>query len=60
MKKITPFILIVLLAFISTGCKKVSSSKKVADQFYSTLTGHDYEKILPLLSDEIREKKSDK
>ena len=60
MKKITPFVLIVLLAIISSGCKKVSDSKKVAEQFYSTLAEHNYENILPLLSDDVREKKSDK
>jgi hypothetical protein len=60
MKKFTPFILIALLALVSTGCKKVSNSKKVAEQFYSTLTEHDYENILPLLSDDVRKEKSDK
>lgn len=45
---------------MSSGCKKVSNSKKVAEEFYKSLTEHNYEDLLPLLSDDVREKKTDK
>ncbi|PLX07751.1 MAG: hypothetical protein C0596_10015 [Marinilabiliales bacterium] len=55
MKKIIPFVFIIVSVFAIQGCQKTSDAEDVVDKFYSCLEENDYDGLVEFLDEETIE-----